>query len=140
MSETAVERGNIDHLTIGWRRPQGESNIVELLKEYPHLFDDATVEARRWYYRDRKATDIYPPGPHWEGEISKMENPKAGGKSNKPPCCLDAMRPVNSQAESIRFIQRMNWGPPPQYMLRSWNACHLCRKSTLPSCIKKLTR
>ncbi|OBT65892.1 hypothetical protein VE03_05466 [Pseudogymnoascus sp. 23342-1-I1] len=127
VSETAVDQGHIDKLSIGRRRLQGESNLVELLREYPHLFDNETVEARRWY-RDRKARDVFSPGPVWEKEISKMETPKAGSKTEKPIRCMYAMRSVNSQAESIRFIERMDWGPPPEYLLRSWNAYHRCHQ------------
>jgi hypothetical protein len=124
--QTAVDDGSTNNLSCGWRLNQGESNLVELLKGYPHLFDSNTVEARRWY-RDRRAGDIYSPGASWERIIWVMENPKAGSKTKKPRSCMYAMRSVNSQAESSRFIQRMNWGQP-DYMLRSWNAYHVTRK------------
>ena len=65
VSKTAVDQGRIEVLANGWRRLKGVSNLVELLKKYPHLFDNETVEARKWYMH-RRTMAIYSPGLVWE--------------------------------------------------------------------------
>ncbi|OBT39234.1 hypothetical protein VE00_09925 [Pseudogymnoascus sp. WSF 3629] len=121
---TPIDQGSVVQLRYwrGWHGKE-DSHLVKLLSEFPQVFDSETVEFHRMYlHRDYPAnSDLHMPS--WDEEILKIKNPKASSKTKKPPCCLWATKPINSQSECNRLIKRVDWGRSGS-KYREWDRCH----------------
>ncbi|KFY42851.1 hypothetical protein V495_04313 [Pseudogymnoascus sp. VKM F-4514 (FW-929)] len=114
------ELGNLHHISQS-KRARVDSNFVELLREYPHLFDDETVDARRWY-NDWYSNGRFS-GPVWQEDIAKTKNPNAYKRKDRPQLFMEALVTLNSQAEYNRLIKRMDWGRSDD-SVRCWNSSY----------------
>lgn len=128
--KTPLDQGKL--LKLGYLRDmlrEGDSHLLKLHKEFPHVFDSGTVEVWR-RHRDMSSSSSFPI-PSWDEEISKVENPPAGSGTSKPSFSKWLMHTVDCQSEFNWYVKRVDLGPlEPGYQFRSWIAYHGCSKSS----------
>ncbi|OBT94587.2 hypothetical protein VE01_07934 [Pseudogymnoascus verrucosus] len=124
--QTPIDQGKLLQLGYPRGRLQGRnSHLLELLREFPHVFDSETVEVWR-RHRDISTCSSFPI-PSWDEEISRIENPPAASGTSKSCFSKWHMHAVNSQAEFNRLATKLDLGPLELgYTFRSWIAYHGC--------------